>query len=69
MEAASGHKVRSILWNDNLEVAFRHLKIVVSAQNLLNYPGWVIVFTVHIDTSDKTLGAIIGQIDKPIAFF
>jgi len=36
---------------------------------LLNYPDWTIPFTIHTDASDKQLGAVISQNNKPIAFF
>ena len=42
---------------------------MVSAETLLNYPDWTIPFTIHTDASDKQLGAVISQNDKPIAFF
>ena len=42
---------------------------MVSADTLLNYPYWEILFTVHIDTSVKQLGDVIRKNNKPIAFF
>ena len=40
---------------------------MVSAETLLNYPDWTIPLTVHTDASDKQLGAVISQKNKPIA--
>ena len=42
---------------------------MVSAQTLLSDPDWEINFTVHTNTSDKQLGAIIIKNNKPIEFF
>ena len=40
---------------------------MVSAETLISYTGWKLTFTVHTDTSDKQLGAIISHNNKPIA--
>ena len=42
---------------------------MVSDDTLLSYPDWEITFTVHTDASDKHLGAVINQNNKPIDFF
>ena len=68
IEAASGPKGQKILWNDTLEYSFKELKRMVSAENLLSYPYWTILFTVHTNTSDKQLGAVISQNNKAIEF-
>ena len=68
-EADSGPKVRKMLWNDALEISFKELKRMVSAETLLSYPDWKLLFTVHTDASDKQLGAVISQNNKPIAVF
>ena len=68
-EAASGPKGRKILWNDALEIYFKNLKCMVSVETLLSYPGWKLPFTVHTGDSDKQLGAVNSQNNKPISFF
>ena len=40
---------------------------MVSGETLLRYPYWTITFTVHMDASDKQLGAISSQNNKPIS--
>ena len=66
-EAASGPKGRNIFWNDALESSFKELKCMVSAYTLLSYPYWKLSFTVPTDASDKQLGSVISQNNKPIA--
>ena len=68
-EAAIGPKGRKKLRNDALEIPFKELKRMVSAETLLSYPDWKLPFTVHTDTSDKQVGAVISQNNKPITFF
>ena len=68
-EAASGPKGIKILWNASLKGYFKEIKCMVSAERLLIYPDWKLPFTVHTDASDKQVGAVISQNNKPIAFF
>ena len=42
---------------------------MVSADTLLSYPYWKLAFTVHTDASDKQLGIVISQNNKPIDLF
>ena len=62
-------KGRQILWNDTLEISFGELKCMVSSETLLSYPDWKLTLTFHTDASDKQLGAVISQNNKPISFF
>ena len=66
-EAASDPKGRKILWNYALENSFKELKRMVSAETLLSYPYWKLLFTVHTDDSDEQLGAVISQNNTVIA--
>ena len=66
---ASGSKGRNILWNDSLEDSFTKLKCMISAEKSLIYSYWTIPFTVHTNTSDKKLGAVIVHNNKPIQLF
>ena len=68
-EADSGPKGKKILWNDALESSFKELKRMVSAETLMIYPYCKLIFTVHTDASDKQLGAVFSQNNKPIHFF
>ena len=42
---------------------------MVSADTLMSDPYWKLTFTVHTDASNKHLGAVISQNNKPINFF
>ena len=52
-----------------MDEAFTQVKQMISEEILLNYPYWSKPFVVHTDASDKQLGAVISQDDKPIACF
>ena len=54
IEAAIGPKYGKIIWNDALEELFKELNCMVFTETLLSYPYWKIIFTVHIDSSDKS---------------
>ena len=42
---------------------------MVSTETLLSYPDWTITSTLHTNASDKQLGAVIINNNKPIALF
>ena len=68
-EADSGPKGGKILWNYKLEVSFKGLKYMVSADTLLNNPDWDIFFIIHNDDSYKQMGSVISHNNKSVAFF
>ena len=68
-EAARVPKGRKILWNDALEISFKEMKCMVSAETLLSYPDRKLPLTDHTGASDKQLGAVVSQNNKPIDFF
>ena len=57
------------MWNDAIEISFKEIKRMVSVDKMLSYLYWKIPFTVHTDSSDKKLGAFIGDSNKTITFF
>ena len=69
IEAARCPKGRKIIWNDAIEDSFKELKRMVSDETLLSYPDWNITFVVHTNYSDKQLGYVISQNNKPITLF
>ena len=65
-EAASGPKGIKTLCNNALEISFKELKHMVSADMLLSYLYWKITFTVQNESCDKQLGYVISKNNKPI---
>ena len=53
IEATIRSKGKIIIYNYVLEAFFNDLNKILYADNLINYPGWIIMFTVHKDSSDK----------------
>ena len=58
-----------IQWSTDLNNSFEDVKRAISKETLLSYPDWNKKFTIHTDSSDYQLGAVISQNGKPIAFF
>ena len=56
-------------WTDCEQKAFEAVKQAISKQSLLTYPDFSKPFEVYTDASDKQLGAVILQDNKPIAHF
>ena len=42
---------------------------MVSAETLLYFPDWKILFAVYTDAYNKQLGAVISHNNNPIVFF
>ena len=68
-EAAIGPKGKKIRWNDSLEESFKEKTCMVPTKVLLIYKDWTITFMVNNDASDKKLGDVISQNNKPITLF
>jgi hypothetical protein len=56
-------------WSDVEQKAFETMKRIISRETLLAYPDFNKPFIIHTDASQKQLGAVISQDDKPIAFY
>jgi hypothetical protein len=68
-ELSKGKKGQPIKWMQEHEDAFQAIKKVITQDTMLTYPDWSKPFIVHTDASDKQIGAVISQNNKPIAFF
>ena len=56
-------------WGKVQQQAFDKLKQAISKETILQYPDFSKPFEIHTDASDKQLGAVIAQNNKPIAFY
>jgi hypothetical protein len=56
-------------WNAECDRAFAEVKAMICHEVLLTYPDPNLPYDIETDASDKQLGAVIYQEQKPIAFF
>nr|GEU99669.1 reverse transcriptase [Tanacetum cinerariifolium] len=56
-------------WNDEAQEAFDILKKAISTLYVLALPNFSLIFDVTTDASGTSIGAVLSQQDKPIAFF
>ena len=56
-------------WTDEHTKAFNEVKKILSRETLLVYPNFNETFEIHTDASDRQLGAVISQNNRPIAFY
>ena len=68
-DLSKGKKGKPITWLPKHEEAFQNVKKLILQGTLISYPNWEKPFIVHTDASNKQIGAVISQDNKPIAFF
>ena len=56
-------------WTDECQAAFEQTKKLLMRDIMLAYPNFSKKFVIHTDASDRQLGAVISQDNKPIAFY
>ena len=56
-------------WTNVKQMAFNKIKQIVGRETLLSYPDFNLPFELHTDASHTQLGVVIGQNNKPIAFY
>jgi hypothetical protein len=62
-------KETKYVWGLEQQNAFEEIKRVIAKETLLSFPDFSKDFHVYTDASDKQLGAVIMQDDKPLAFY
>ena len=64
-----GGKNKKIQWTEDCEKAFKEIKHVIAKDTLLAFPDFTKPFIIHTDASDRQLGAVITQDNKPLAYY
>jgi hypothetical protein len=63
-----GHK-KKFIWSAAQEQAFQHMKQIIAQDTMLTYPQFDKPFLIHTDASDKHIGGVVMQDNKPLGFF
>jgi hypothetical protein len=56
-------------WTDEHQKAFENIKKIICREVLFTFPHFSKPFHIYTDASDKQLGAVITQDEKPVAFY
>jgi hypothetical protein len=56
-------------WTDEQQKAFENITKIICREVMLTFPDFAKPFHIYTDASDKQLGAVITQDEKPIAFY
>jgi hypothetical protein len=56
-------------WETEHNEAFQKMKQTMANKTMLTYPNFDEPFVVHTDASNKQIGGVISQNDKPLGFF
>ena len=67
--ANSKNKNKKFVWDLTHQKAFDDMKKLISRDVILTYPDFSKEFKIYADASDRQLGAVITQDNKPLAFF
>jgi hypothetical protein len=57
------------IWTDEHQKAFDNIKKRICREVMLTFPDFAKPFHIYTDASDKQLGSVITQDEKPIAFY
>jgi RNase H-like domain found in reverse transcriptase len=56
-------------WTEQCQKSFEDITKIVAQEVLLNYPNFNVPFDIFTDASEKQLGVVIMQNNRPIAFY
>jgi hypothetical protein len=60
---------KKFVWTDEHDVAFNKVKTQLAQDAILTYPQFDKPFTVYTDASDKQIGGVVTQDNKPLGYF
>jgi len=63
-----GHKT-NFVWSDIHEQAFQCMKQLMAQDTMITYPQFDKPFLIHTDASDKQIGGVVMQDNRPLGFF
>jgi len=63
-----GHK-KKFVWSDIQEAAFNKMKDIMAQDTMITYPQFDKPFVVYTDASEKQIGGVVTQENKPLGFF
>ena len=66
---ATGTKNKKWYWTQINQDAFDFVKRTLAEEVILAYPNYGEVFEIYTDASQRQLGALITQNERPLAFF
>ena len=55
-------------WTDNCQGALDELKDKMVSASILRGPNWALPFHIHIDASNKAIGAALGQVEEKLPY-
>jgi hypothetical protein len=58
-----------LIWSDEHQKAFDNIKKIICIEVMLTFPDFSKPFHIYTDASDKQLGAVVTQDEKPIAIY
>jgi hypothetical protein len=56
-------------WTDEHQKAFENIKKIICREVMLTFPDFSKPFHIYTDASDKQIGAVMTQDEKPISFY